>query len=245
MKIAQLTDLHIGREGEETYGIDGRSNFLRCLEEIKSWQPDLLVVTGDLCFSRGDAEIYAWLAGHFQSLPFPFRAIGGNHDDVPLMVRTLGLSQLSQEGHLYGEEYLEEEALQLIYLDTASHCLSANQIRWLERVLDKRRADLRLLFMHHPPLLYSRSGFMDRKHALRNREEVLPVLKRQSVQVFCGHYHAEKALHQPPLSVFITPSTFLQIDLDKPDFTVDHYTPAWRKVETDSGLLKTEVRYVR
>jgi len=245
VKIAQLTDLHIGREGEDTYGVDGRANFLRCLEEIKIWQPDLLVITGDLCFSQGDVEVYTWLAGHFQALPFPFRVIGGNHDDVPLMAGVLGIPQVLQEGYLYYEEYREEDALQLIYLDTASHSLSANQIRWLERVLVEREADLRLLFMHHPPLLYSRSGFMDSKHALRNGEEVLPVLKRQSIQVFCGHYHAEKGLHQPPLSVFITPSTFLQIDLDKPDFTVDHYRPAWRKIETEGSFLKTEVRYVR
>ena len=46
MRILHLTDLHIGEEGEDTYGVDVRANFLDILSKIPLMQPDLLVVTG-------------------------------------------------------------------------------------------------------------------------------------------------------------------------------------------------------
>ena len=58
MRILHLTDLHIGEEGEDTYGVDVRANFLDILSKIPLMQPDLLVVTGDLCFRDGQEKIY-------------------------------------------------------------------------------------------------------------------------------------------------------------------------------------------
>ncbi len=35
MRIIQITDLYIGRVGDDTFGVDVRSNFLNILAEVK------------------------------------------------------------------------------------------------------------------------------------------------------------------------------------------------------------------
>ncbi len=62
MRIIQLTDLHIAEIGETTIlNIDVRAKFKSVLAEAKRLAPDLLVVTGDLCYQSGEKSIYQWV----------------------------------------------------------------------------------------------------------------------------------------------------------------------------------------
>ncbi|HHJ49988.1 MAG TPA: hypothetical protein ENJ88_03680 [Phaeodactylibacter sp.] len=250
MKIAQLTDLHLGRKNEDTYGVNTRSNFLRCLDDIRAYQPDLLVITGDICFREGDEKVYAWLKKQLQDLSFPLRFIPGNHDHTPTMTRALEIPFPLREGQLYYQEEFPQKNIHLFYTDSSSYRLSANQTLWLEQQLSKSPHRHLLLFIHHPPAKYTRDGYMDAKHALQNQEEVMAAIRRATgdsdrrLHIFCGHYHAEKLILLPAANVFITPSTFLQIDLQKENFAIDHYTPAWRKIEISPSHIATEVRYL-
>ena len=56
MRIIQLTDLHINREGEESRGVDVRSNFCDILKGLPKWRPDEIVITGDLCMTDGNQQ---------------------------------------------------------------------------------------------------------------------------------------------------------------------------------------------
>ena len=87
MRIVQLTDLHVGLEGEDTYGVDVRQNFLQILEKVKAETPDLLVISGDLCYHQGDAQIYEWIKGHLDQIDIPYEVMSGNHDDPQLLAK--------------------------------------------------------------------------------------------------------------------------------------------------------------
>jgi hypothetical protein len=45
--------------------------------------------------------------------------------------------------------------------------------------------------------------------------------------------------------VFVTPSTFFQIDDNSDDFAISSYDIAWRKIKWDGTHLLTSVKYIR
>jgi Icc protein len=87
MKIIQITDLHIGKEGESSFGVDIRRNFLDILKAVKTLKPDFLAITGDICFDVADKKVYAWVKSHLDFLNIPYAVIGGNHDESVMMAK--------------------------------------------------------------------------------------------------------------------------------------------------------------
>ena len=57
MRIFQLSDIHIGKPGELPNDIDVRSNFKRIVDNIESYKPDIIVISGDLAYRHGDKKI--------------------------------------------------------------------------------------------------------------------------------------------------------------------------------------------
>ena len=100
--------------------------------------------------------------------------------------------------------------------------------------------------MHHPPM-EAGVPFMDGKYPLQDMEAVQAVLFEHPhrIAIFCGHYHVEKSLQLRNLNVFITPSSFFQIDQFSPEFKVDHHSIALRVIDVVGGQLRTTVRYLR
>ena len=99
MKIAQLTDLHIGRAGSPTFQTDVRGNFLNVLALLRQADPDYLVVTGDLCFRDPDPDVCHWVRAQLEGLALPYDLISGNHDD-PVMLAEI----FERQALLHGEE---------------------------------------------------------------------------------------------------------------------------------------------
>jgi Icc protein len=85
MRVIQITDLHIGQEGEDTYFVDVRENFRRIIAAVQERRPNYLVLSGDLCYSQGDLSIYAWVKEWVDQLKIPYEVIAGNHDDSKLL----------------------------------------------------------------------------------------------------------------------------------------------------------------
>jgi len=242
MRIAQITDFHIGKEGEDTYGVDVRANFLKILEAACALQPDELMLSGDLCFDKGEAEIYAWIRPHLEKTGIPYRLISGNHDDPQLMAEAFGLEALLEAGELYYRaDYGPFPAL---FLDTTPYLVSETQLKWLVGQLATHSGDW-LIFMHHPPLLAG-VQYMDDHYPLKNHAEILALLQKHPgrVQVFCGHYHADRVVTAGNVTVYVTPSCFFQIHPFAKAFTVDHYRIAFREIELRAGQLLTTVRYL-
>ena len=242
MKITQITDLHIGLEGEDTYEVDVRNNFLRLLEKINTAPPDHLVITGDLCYRSGNERIYRWIKEQLAWLTYPFSIIPGNHDDPVLMANTFGLSHLLQDGEFYFRQNLGEQTC--MFLDSTTGAISTPQLSWLERQLAALRGRV-LIFVHHPPLP-SGVPFMDQQHRLRNHEEFTRILwaYKDHIYTFSGHYHVDKTISSHNLTSFITPSNFMQIDQYSEAFKVDHYQIGYREIVLNQEWLQSTVRYL-
>lgn len=245
MRVIQITDIHIGTEGEPTRDVDVRGNFLTMLDMAAQWQPDYLVFSGDLCYSTADAATYKWIREQIEQLSLPYDVIPGNHDETALLARMFDREHLLlPDGAMAFERNMA--GFSFLFLDTSVGVLSESQIEWLIPHLQKCVRP-QVIFMHHPPL---KAGvpFMDNKYPLRQPEHFLEVVATrtsQPVHVFCGHYHVEKTIHAGHLHVHITPSTFFQIDSWRKDFGIDHYRPGMRVIEmSENGALAHTVRYL-
>lgn len=242
MRIIQLTDLHIGSEGAPSNGVDVRSNFLHLLEKIPDLGADELMITGDLCLEEGDPEVYRWIFEQLAPLGLPVRVISGNHDDPSQLAEAFGLQDMLLKKELY---FLRTDTpVPIFYLDTTTGRISKRQLDWLEVELPKCTGPL-LIFMHHPPLLAG-VPHMDRKYALKNREELQSILLTHPdpIHIYCGHYHVDKSIAYHNILVHITPSAYFQIDQFKPEFAIDHYCIGLRVIDLAPDQLSSTVVYL-
>lgn len=242
MKIAQLTDLHIGRDGEDTFQTDVRGNFQNVLALLRRVDPDYLVISGDLCFRDPDPGICRWVREQLEATELPFDLISGNHDDPVMLAEVFERTALLQQKELYFVRELAGRVL--LFLDTTTGEVSKSQLDWLSRQLAARSGDDLIVFMHHPPV-YAGVPYMDGNYPLRNREAVQALFFRHdgAVQVFSGHYHVDKVIQRRNLTAYITPSCFFQIDQHREEFAVDHRRPGLRLIHLNGDSLLTTVHY--
>ncbi len=240
-RIAQITDTHIGKEGEYPYGVDVRANFMRILEDIGAFRPDLIVHTGDLVFRDPDAGIYRWIKRQLDRLSIPYYAISGNHDDSAVMKEVFALPGELRSGRWYAA--MVKEGVQLLFLDSGVGDIDEGQLRWLGDRLHEG-VDAHVVFIHHP-VLEAGVPYMEANYRLANQEQLRKVLGRAEaeVYVFCGHYHVHRTSAQGRIHQHITPSCFFQIDAQREDFGIDHYRIGWRMIEWQEGVLRHYVRY--
>jgi Icc protein len=242
LRIAQVSDIHIGPEDIRYYGIDLRANFLAVIEEVKKWQPDLLVLSGDQALDFGEVESYQWLRDQLSLLDIPVLQIPGNHDSVDRMRRVFDLEEFVQDGMLYYKREVKGQTL--FFLDSEPDIIPEEQLVWLREEAQKVRGEA-LLFVHHPPTLCG-SQFMDRKWPLRNIPMVQKYLQEITNirKIFTGHYHTGRTVSLGEKTVYICPSTQMQISESNPDFEIARHEPGWRSIEWDGMHLKTKVHFV-
>lgn len=241
MKLIQLTDLHLGREGEDTRGIDVRANFLKALELVEDHQPDALVISGDICYRAPELPIYNWMASQMERLSVPLEVIPGNHDDIDMMRQVFDIEKDIKPDGLYFTRTIAGE--NIVFLDSGPATMQAAQLDWLKEKLENNQKDL-IIFIHHPPLLCN-VPYMDNKHAFKSREEIQQVLLNHdhNLTIFTGHYHVEKTIRIKNLEINITPSTYFQISQETVDFSVDHKRPGFRIIEKAGEILGHHVVY--
>lgn len=242
MRILQINDLHVAREGEDSYGVDVRANFLNMVKRLQPLDADLLVINGDLCYRDGELEIYEWIKDKLNTIHVPLAFTSGNHDDPEMMAEVFELNGEFKEGELYYKRSIKGHTC--LFLDTTHRKVSSSQLDWLEEELDKASGQV-FLFMHHPPLLAG-VPYMDNNHALINRNEVQDLIHsfEGEVFVFTGHYHVDKIVQQKNMTVFITPACFFQIDQHEENFKVDHYRIGFREIKWEGTSLQTSVHYL-
>lgn len=243
MRIIQLTDLHVDLEGDNTFGIDIRGNFIDLLQEVVRLAPDHLVISGDLCINEGISSIYKWIKAQLEILDIPYDIIPGNHDDVQMMAEIFGIQHLIDGEELFFAKKMDKT--HCLFLDSSRGFHTDRQLKWLRRQLQQANEEL-IIFMHHPPM-EAGVPFMDSKYPLQDMPAVQSVLFEHPhrIAIFCGHYHVEKSLQLRNVNVFITPSSFFQIDQFSPEFRVDHHSIALRIIDVIGGQLRTTVRYLR
>jgi Icc protein len=242
MKIAQITDLHISLDNANRFGVDLRRNFIDILQAAQESSPDLIVLTGDLCFDQADAAVYRWIKTCLDAVGVPYVVIGGNHDDSSVLARSFQTEHLLRKGELYFHRHIEGH--ELFFLETSRGFVSPQQLEWLTQELSELNRDA-IVFMHHPPLTGG-VPYMDLHYPLKNRWDIQALFFAfpHAVSVFCGHYHAEKTLRCRNLGVHITPSTYFQIDWRQEEFRVDHLRIAFREIRLrQDGVVESTVVY--
>jgi Icc protein len=242
MKIVQITDLHVGKEGEDTFGIDVRANCINILQAVAERKPDYLVISGDLCYNQADPEIYAWIKTRVDQLGIPYEVIPGNHDDSTLLAQAYGYSDLLVDGQMYFTRNWGGQTV--IFLDSCPNELGKIQLLWLEKKLQELSGSL-IVFIHHPPVLAD-VLFMDRHHPLENPAELQRILAAypDPIDVFCGHYHVDKFVHWGKHMIYLTPSGYFQINQTLETFHVDHERVGYREIHVEADRLITAVSYL-
>ncbi|MBD2752835.1 metallophosphoesterase family protein [Spirosoma validum] len=243
MRIAFITDMHLGAEGEKIQGVDVRQNFLDALAYLTEVKPNCLVIGGDISNTVGDRSIYEWVRKQIDDLPFQYYVIPGNHDDSALIAEVFRMTHDLHDNELYYA--LPLEGRPTLFLDSSKGDFSPEQWTWFRDYLIALRDTNVLIFMHHSPIPAD-VLFMDTRYPFREPTEFLELVKDLPchVTVVCGHYHVEKEVQRGNLLVLLSPSTFYQMKHDTPEFAIDNYRIGIREIDlTTHGTIST-VHYV-
>ncbi|EIJ43841.1 putative phosphohydrolase [Beggiatoa alba B18LD] len=240
LRIAQITDLHLGSDKHLLHGVDVYRQLSQVLTILEKKPLDLLVLSGDLALNHGEAEAYQWLRDRLANFPAPYVVMAGNHDVVATMGEYFAIQADIQAGELYFSRVIK--GLPLLFLDTSSYYLPPQQLAWLRELAVTQPT---LLFMHHPPI-FCGCTFMDNRYSLKNKAETWAVLQQKTAiqHIFCGHYHTDKVITQAGKQIYLTPSTMLQIAPEPVDFQIAHTRAGWREIVWDGAQLKTWVSFL-
>ncbi len=242
LKLAQITDIHIGPTEGLYNGTDVRAEFLKVLDDLQSKDIDYIILSGDLALDYGEAEAYEWIKVVLDNQKLPYLVMAGNHDSVERMANIFGVRADVQNYMLFYQKNLK--GFPVFFLDSEPDIVATQQLQWLKEQASKIEDEV-LLFMHHPPILCG-CQFMDRKYPLRNLKETqsfindIPNIKN----IFVGHYHTEKVVKFNDKTVYLTPSTQMRISQTNPEFEMEPQDAGWRYIEWDGTSLKTKVIYV-
>ena len=203
MRIYQITDTHVAPSTHHT-----RRSFERLMQYCMQAPPDLLVISGDLTQEDGDADTCRWMCDRIPQGQLHVVVLG-NHDDPRVIHECFGAVLNPDPSGCF---VLPLDEIDLIFINTGAGALPAEQLLWLQT--PRHRAGS-VVFTHYPTRLVS-DGYMDRRWALTNREQVDQVLCESRIEhVFCGHFHAAYDGRTDPdaYELHITPSPAFAVDL--------------------------------
>lgn len=241
LHIAVFSDIHIpgNDDSEELQQI--RQNFSRILAHAMDTGPDLLIISGDLGQDDHCLQSYSWTKTVLDQSNVPYLIIPGNHDQNDLIEKVFTPFRLSH-GKLY--YYVRFGCWNFVFLDSSPDSVSADQLHWLNALLDKAPAQsLWTLVMHHPP---TKCGcrYMDENYPLMNSGAVLEIIGRhpQIKHVFSGHYHiGQDFMLSAKTKLHLTPSTWFQIDDQAPEFLISDPRIGYRRIVITGDELDTEL----
>ncbi len=197
-RIFQISDPHIVPYGQLAYGqVDTAAALTRCVETINQCLPDvgpvdMAIVTGDLT-DFGTQEEYHRFRTLMEPLEIPYRAVPGNHDDVPNMRECFAdQSWMPTDGPI---NWLSEFAdLTMIGLDSSAEGqahghLTETTLAFLKSTLDTHQGQRVIVALHHPPILTGIEK-MDTQN-LRESRELESILSGYDgeLRLTCGHVH--------------------------------------------------------
>ena len=243
MRIAFITDMHLGAEGEKPEGRDVRQNFLDALSLLNELKPNCLVLGGDFCLNVGERATYEWVKEQVDALSIPHYVIAGNHDDSTMLADVFRKKQELHDGELYYA--LPLEGRPTLFLDSSKGRFSEEQWAWLRDYFAALRDNNILVFMHHPPLPAD-VMYMDRNYAFQQSDEFIELVRELPchVTVVCGHYHVEKVVQRGNLLVLLSPSTFFQMDQESSVFAIDNFQVGVRELNLTLHGTNSTVFYV-
>lgn len=220
LKIAQITDLHIGGDYNGKYKV--KENFEKVIKAIPK-DIDLLIVTGDVVDAdQPDCENnYLYVRDTIENnIKSDYLVLGGNHDNMKILEDTFGDNCIvSPVQNISFEDGI------ITLIDTSD----GNLTQELLNEVDERSV---AIFTHYP-LVKLPHKFME-KFELKNLDEISV---REIHNIFCGHFHYK----YDEGIVHVTPSIQCQIDPNKEEFTVASFNVGYRIISIEKEKVTSEV----
>lgn len=200
MRIAQITDLHVGGDDVATYyRLDTRQALRQSIDQINtlSLPIDVCLVTGDIVENGTPAE-YAMAREELARLHAPWYAIPGNHDHRDNFRAGFAGMQTPWGNDDFLQYAIDEFPLRIIALDSViphrtGGELCARRLAWLEQTLAAAPTHPTLIMLHHPPFATWQPPVDG--VCLARQQEFAGVIGRhtQVEAIISGHVH--RAIH--------------------------------------------------
>jgi len=243
LRVLQVSDCHVPRDPQTPYrGLNADRNLASLLPAIRRWQPDLLLLTGDVS-EDGSAAAYGRVSAQLSTAGAPVLALPGNHDDPAVMRRYF------PSGPWDGPQVYAKRNWQLVLLDSTEPGRVSGEFSGA--ALDRLDHDLRrsssqhvLIALHHQPVPVN-SQWIDR-YPLERADAFWSVVDRYP-QVRCiawGHVHQDFRQLRGETALLGSPSTVANSLPGRSVFTLDLSGPAcrWLELSVDgaiaTGLLR-------
>jgi 3',5'-cyclic-AMP phosphodiesterase len=240
MKLVQISDLHMVPDGDTLHGLDPHTRLQACISDInrRTADAELCVLTGDLA-DRGELAAYESLRRLLDTLPMPYVALIGNHDDRESFLQVFHDGLRDANGFVQGARRINDATL--LFLDThvpgsnaGGYC--AERCDWLESQLRANAGCDTYLFMHHPPFDIGMPA-MDIIQVLdSSRLRDLLLAANNIKHVFFGHVHRPVSGNWHGISYSSLPGTNhqMQLDFEAPSYlTYSHERPAYAAISLE------------
>ena len=192
MIIAQITDLHLGFDGEGNR-CENTKRLRHVIHELNDMKrgPDIVLVTGDLVESGADWA-YEKLKIELANLEAPYFLALGNHDKRSAFSEVFPEFPIS-DGFLHYT--IEDWPLRIIILDSLKEGrhggdFCEKRAAWLKKTLAEDPERPTLIAMHHPPI-ETGIAWMTASKEDEWVKRLRKILDSHSniVRVICGHIH--------------------------------------------------------
>lgn len=240
LKIAQITDTHLFADRTTAMrGLVTWDSFGDVVAEVKAWNPDILLLTGDLTH-RGEPQAYQHLIERIAPLNRPTYYIPGNHDDVDI------LNQEFKNSPFLADKVFQDKGWQVLLLDSTlataqsgEGYLSEAQLKALEQSLIASSEPTVVVLHHHPVPMGI--DWLD-TIGVQNHQAFLDCLTRfpQVKLVLFGHVHLEFDEPYQGIQFCGSPSTCKQVLRD--GASEEEAYPGFRGLRLfEDGTYQTEV----
>jgi Icc protein len=243
-RLVQLSDCHVSADTATLYrGINPHRTLSQLLNAVRGFDPDLLLVSGDLS-EDASADSYRLLKACLDNLSVPVMALPGNHDDPGLLAETFPGSPVD------AISVTQHGPWQLVRLDS---CLPGRpEGRVSDAALDELGKHLAtrglrpvIIALHHQPVVMG-SPWID-KYPLLEPNRLLGLIDRHPGirAVVWGHVHQVFETQRNRTRMLACPSTAINGRAGAPRFTPDTLGPAFRWLELyPDGSIQTGIESI-
>ena len=242
IKLLQVSDCHVSADPKADYrGQNADRNLTRLLLAMRSWDPDLVLLTGDVSEDASPAA-YARVAVRLGTIGAPVLALPGNHDKPEVMKRHFPKGPWAGGTHA-----LELGRWLLVALDSTvpgkiPGFFSQQNLERFDACMRGADAEHILVALHHQPVPVN-APWIDR-YPLEEAGRFLNFVDREH-RIRCvtwGHVHHEVNLERKGVKFLGAPSTVANSLPASKKFTWDMTGPSCRWLQLgEDGSVETGI----
>ena len=241
-RIIQLSDCHVSADPAALYrGTNARQALERVLEAARCWEPDLVLVSGDLSEDYSEAS-YEYIARALGAIGVPVVTTPGNHDRPDLQLRYFPDTAIS-EPLIFAAGAWRVVILNSSVENEVPGRLKDAMLDGLRRALGDSSRPV-LVVLHHQPVAVG-SHWIDRYPLLEPGPFMELLESRREVRgVVWGHIHHAFREQRFGALLLGAPSTVSNSVAFREEFTPDPAGPAcrWLKLAPDGSLASGILR---